>query len=178
MNDRGIWTTKEEVSTHHFDRPLCDAIITECREFKVKTIADIGCGDGSYTKYLNDNGFQCAGFDGSPMTPFFCTITDFSEPVCIGKYDLLLSLEVGEHIPQEFEQVFLDNLCNAPILILSWAIPGQGGTGHVNCRDNSYIIQQMEQRGYGLDNLNTSYLIFQSTLSWFKNTLMVFQWSK
>jgi hypothetical protein len=181
MDLKGCWTTKQETDTHVFDQSLCDAIITICNNQNIKTVADIGCGDGSYTKHFIYNSIVCDGFDGSPLTTELtwglCYIKDFSEPQNIGKYGLVLSLEVGEHIPAEYEQIFFDNLVNASIglIILSWAVEGQGGDGHINCRDNDYIIQQMKDRGYDFDKDTTEYLKDKATVPWFKNTVLVFE---
>lgn len=177
MNDRGIWTTKEELATHLFDESLCDAIITICNSKNLRSIVDIGCGNGSYVKYFKNKGFNCWGYDGSPLTPDFCIIKDFSERINIGKYGLVLSLEVGEHIPVDYEQIFIDNLVDASIglIILSWAVEGQGGDGHVNCRNNNYVINELTNRGYCYDEATTEFLRDKSTLSWFKDTILTFE---
>jgi hypothetical protein len=181
MNERGCWTLKSETDTHVFDKSLCDAIITVCNNHGIRSIVDIGCGNGSYVNYLNDEGLNCWGYDGSPMTKELtdgqCKRKDFSEPVDIGKFGLVLSLEVGEHIPKEYEQIFLDNLVNAAIglIIISWAVEGQGGDGHVNCRNNNYVIQQMENRGFYYDPLTTEYLRDKSVINWFKSTILAFE---
>jgi hypothetical protein len=49
---------------------------------------------------------------------------------------------VAEHIPPEYESIFIENLisCNRKGIILSWAIPGQGGHGHFNEKPNDYVI--------------------------------------
>ena len=176
MNDRGCWTTQQEIDTHVFDAALAQLIVF----LTPKTIVDIGCGNGSYTKYFIDNGITCVGYDGSPMTDELtgglCEQLDFSEPQDIGQYDLVLSLEVGEHIPKRYEQIFLDNICRAAKsdIILSWAVIGQGGDGHVNCRDNKYIVEQMFARNFMIGIDTTEYLRSESSISWFKNTLMFF----
>jgi hypothetical protein len=74
--------------------------------------------------------------------------------------DLVISIEVGEHIPKEFEQVFIDNICSHTNskLILSWAIVGQGGDGHVNCQNNDYIIAKLKEKGFEHDEYNSSVL--------------------
>ena len=176
MNGRGAWTTREEFETHSFDQSLCDGIVKMYSLYNVKTIVDIGCGDGSYVKYLKNAGFKCLGYDASHFTPFPYFKMDFSEPQDIGKFDLVLSLEVGEHIPKEYEDVYLDNLVRASksLIVMSWAIPGQEGAGHVNCQDNAYIIKQMRHREWELDVEETRYLRGMSTVPWFANTLMVF----
>ena len=44
------------------------------------------------------------------------------------RYDWVLSLEVLEHIPSDFETTVLDNIDRAAGhgVVLSWAVPGQG----------------------------------------------------
>lgn len=172
MNERGIWTTKAEFETHVFDESLCRAII----DIYSGNIADVGCGDGRYADYLNRNGFYCIGYDGSPLTKKPNIVKDFSTAQDIGKWDIVLSLEVGEHIPVEFEQVFIDNLCNATdnYIILSWAIPGQDGDGHVNCRMNEYIIGELWKRRFMYDENETRYLREKASVSWLKQTIMAF----
>jgi hypothetical protein len=173
MDIKGIWTTKEEFATHAFDEPLCQVI----SEIFSGTFADLGCGNGAYTKYLQDHGFICHGFDGSPFTPDFCFKTDFTELIDLGKYDNVLCLEVGEHIPKQYETIFLDNICNTAkdFIILSWGVPGQGGTGHVNCQTNMYVMTEMFKRGWIFNKTLTKILRHESTFSWFKNTLMVYE---
>jgi SAM-dependent methyltransferase len=178
MDIRGIWTTKAEIATHEFDGNLCYTIA----QLFDGDFVDIGCGNGSYTKYMNEHDRHCVGYDGSPLTPEItgglCSIRDFSIPVDIGQFDNVICLEVGEHIPLQYEQVFINNLCRSSRgnIILSWALIGQGGTGHVNCRDNYYVIGEMQNRGFMIDNLTTKCLRDGATLNWFKNTLMAFRW--
>jgi SAM-dependent methyltransferase len=177
MNERGIWTTPEEIATHQFDKRLTDAIINL---FEINTAVDIGCGNGSYTKYLIEHGIKCRGFDGSPLTMPPCEILDFSRIQNIGKYDLVLCLEVGEHIPVIYQDTFIDNVCNAAYknIILSWAVEGQGGDGHVNCHDNYYVIGEFQRRGFLLDAYVTNLLRLEASISWFKQTVMAFVWNR
>ena len=180
IHPRGYWLDKQATDTHMFDRELCETII-ELTPKKWKVI-DIGCGDGSYTKHLKKAGIRCVGYDGSPLTPEItgglCKVADFSQPQNFGEFDLVLSLEVGEHIPIEFEQIFIDNLCRHTKgeIILSWAIEGQPGVGHVNCRNNDYVIAEMGKRGFELMPGATKHLRINSSLPWFKNTLMYFSY--
>jgi tryptophanyl-tRNA synthetase len=92
-------------------------------------------------------------------------------------FDVVLSLEVGEHIPEEFEEQFIDNICKhaKKHLVISWAIEGQGGSGHVNCKNNNYIIAQVKDRGFTY-NFNDSETIRKAATnaSWFGYTIMVF----
>jgi hypothetical protein len=84
-------------------------------------------------------------------------------------------LEVGEHIPKDYELVFLHNLCSASDnIVLSWAIEGQSGLGHVNCQNNDYIIEKLSTFGYIYDSVTSEEARNFAELPWFKNTLMFF----
>lgn len=179
INERGFWGEEEATTMHIFDPVLCGKIITVCQPYK--TIVDIGCGNGAYVSALHKVGYSVVGYDGSPATPIItkgrCSVMDFSNPVDIGLYDVVLSLEIGEHIPQQYESVFIDNIISAVrhLLILSWAIEGQGGTGHVNCRNNDYIISAIEAKGLVFDPVLSAELRQGVFLPWFANTIMVFK---
>jgi len=178
ISETGCWLSEDLVNGHMFDEKLAKAITKECTLDAI--IVDIGCGNGAYVKYLLSKGFACVGLDGSPLTEKItnglCCQRDFSEPIDIGVFDIVISLEVGEHIPAPYEQIFLDNLVrpNPELIILSWAVEGQAGQGHVNCRNNDYIIAEMDRRGYSYGRDASHNLRSVSRLPWFKNTIMVF----
>ncbi len=167
------YQTDEYIS--YFDEPLANAIL---ELFDFETAVDIGCGKGEYVKAFNAAGRKAVGYDGSEHTRGIknCKNLDLAMPVQIKSYDLVLSLEVGEHIEKEFEFIFLDNVCGAAkkLIILSWAVKGQPGIHHVNCQDNDYIIHLMKMRGWDVMTKPMKKLRKASTQPWFKNTLMVF----
>jgi SAM-dependent methyltransferase len=178
ISERGYWTSKEETDTHEFDQFLCSALIKLTNG--MESITDIGCGNGTYVKAFLAEGIPAIGYDGNPMTPeltnSLCHVVDFSMPVDLDPSEFVLCLEVGEHIPVEFEQIFLDNIArvSSKYVLLSWAVEGQYGIGHVNCRNNYYIIRQMFNRGFRHSKIISASLRKKSTLPWFKNTLMFF----
>jgi tryptophanyl-tRNA synthetase len=96
----------------------------------------------------------------------------FDEP-----FDWVMSLEVGEHLPQKFEDIFINNLHNNNKygIILSWAVKGQCGHGHCNEQNNDYIKSKICKLGYLNDIITETKLREDSTLFWFKNTIMVFR---
>jgi len=178
INERGCWMSEEETDTHEYDSLLAFALV---RVFDIKTAVDVGCGNGRYTLNFIENGIDCIGYDGSPLTPKLTKglyfIKDFSDLVDIGQFDLVLCLEVGEHIPVEYEDIFINNLCRASkkFICLSWAVEGQWGRGHVNCRENDYIIGEMDKRGFGFHAELTKCLRNMSMLPWFVETILVFK---
>ena len=103
---------------------------------------------------------------------------DLSEPVDLGeKYDWVISLELGEHIPKRFEKTFINNLITHAKngIILSWAVKGQGGVGHVNCQNNDYVKARMKELGFVDDIRAEEFLRKRAWRPWFKNTIMVFR---
>ena len=110
---------------------------------------------------------------------------DLSEPFDLKKkFDVVLSLEVAEHIPKQYEKTYINNLTKHANdwIVLSWAIPGQGGVGHVNEQTNEYVLGVLGNVGFVYHEKQSKHLRNSSgkkgELSpcwWFKNTIMVFR---
>jgi hypothetical protein len=164
-----------------FDESLAETMLRFFHKNDIGSLYDFGCGGGFYTKYFRDHNLVCYGYDGNPYTPNItnglCEVLDLSTSVELPPQDLVLSLEVGEHLPPQFESTFIDNIHkhNTKIVIISWAIEGQGGWGHFNERNNSYIKQKFLDLGYFNDIDEEKVLRSASSLPWFKNTIMVFR---
>ena len=60
-------------------------------------------------------------------------IVDVTKIITDKKYDCSVSIEVAEHIPEEYSEKLVehDQLSNG-FIIFTAAPPGQGGTGHIN----------------------------------------------
>ena len=182
VSKNGYWNGVEAVNQHCFDASLCVGLEEFFRKEDAKSVVDLGCGMGSYVKTLRGKGIAIDGFDGNPATPQLsggaCGILDLSVLHKFEKpYDWVMSLEVGEHLPKEFEDVFVDNLHanNVKGIVLSWAVKGQGGCGHVNEQNNDYIKEKVCSLGYLNDVCAENKLRRASSLWWFKNTIMVFR---
>lgn len=104
-------------------------------------------------------------------------VVDLSVPVDLGRrFDWVMSLEVGEHIPPAGEEAFLDDVVRHACkgVVLSWAVPGQNGHHHVNCRSNNYIKAKMALRGLKPEAEEEKKMRDKVEISHFKNTIMVF----
>lgn len=71
----------------------------------------------------------------------------------------------------------MDNLINhtKKYILLSWAILGQDGDGHVNTRDNDYIINKISNYGFKYSDEISNFLRDSANKWYFKNTLMFFE---
>lgn len=172
---------RNSLEGHFFDNKLAESISDVLRQEDVRSVYDLGCGHGEYTRYLKNNNFDCSGFDGNPYTNLItsglCNTLNLAQEINLPGVDAVVCLEVGEHIPKKFEKILIHNLIKSTsnILIVSWAVEDQIGEGHVNCRNNDYIKQVFESKGF-INLPEYDYKLRQdSTLSWFKNTIMVFK---
>ncbi len=169
-------------SEHVTDLKLAEAIVDFLKNENAQTVVDFGCGDGDYVNYFIKNGLTAVGYDGNPVTELASGGTCFVQDLSISmdlhhQFDWVMSLETGEHLPQQYERIFIENLIRhvKKGLILSWAVKGQGGSGHFNEQNNDYIKAIFADLGWYNDIKAENQLREKATLSWFKNTVMVFR---
>ena len=185
IKSNGAWILGNP-NRHTVSNELCHEIISLIKAKEIKSSVDLGCGNGRYVEMIREAGFPCDGFDGSPlteeMTGGLAKTLDLSKEINVGEYDLVISLEVGEHIPSKFEDIFLDNLTKTAksYVILSWAVEGQKGTGHVNCRNNDWVVSKMQDRGFRLtdDFFKFRDAVIGKKFGHFKNTILTFEKGK
>jgi len=176
ISENGYWITPDERG-HCFDTDLAEQLKNF---FQNKTVLDLGCGPGRYVKLFLDNKISCNGFDGNPNTKKIsngiCNVADLSKKQNFEKVDWVLSLEVGEHIPKKYEDIFIDNIVRHANngIVLSWGIPGQAGDGHVNCQPNEYIISKIKNFNFEYNKAKSEELRKIANWWWYKNTIMVF----
>lgn len=183
----GQWIS-DSYSGHVFDEGLAECLSEIVLQRNIATAVDMGCGPGWYVAYLRRLGIRAYGYDANPYTeqlssPMFnssyhCECLDLSEEVIFSKpFELVLSIEVGEHIPMEFQDTFLDNLTNncSNCILLSWAVPEQVGDGHVNLQTNEWVINQIARRGFVFNREKTILYRSKCNNDWFKKTLMFFE---
>jgi len=182
VHRHGYWYGEEVISEHRFDECLASGLVEFFKKEQATSILDLGCGLGDYVKALRAHSFECEGYDGNPQTPQLSNgvaqVADLSAPLDLGRvFDWVLCLEVGEHIPKVYETLLIDNLHrhNAKGIVLSWAVKGQGGYGHVNEQNNLYVKTLLQKYGYTNDFSAELFLRKAASLWWFKNTLMVFR---
>ena len=75
---------------------------------------------------------------------------DLEQPLAVDRrFNLAICLEVGEHLPPERAPGFVADLTSlAPVVLFSAAVPGQGGTHHVNEQWSEYWVALFEAEGW------------------------------
>ena len=164
---------------------IADTFVYAFGDGPIPHLWDLGCGAGDYLEACASRGYFGMGIEGAPIHGSKRTVRgDITIPLDVvwleGATGTVICLEVLEHIPDRLEREVLDNIARACSrrLICSWAIPGQPGDGHVNCRTNDDAIARIEAVGFALNRRLTyegrSVIKPGDPCPWFKNTLMVF----
>lgn len=108
-----------------------------------KSVIDIGCGTGEWLKVWSaDFGItDYKGVEGPYVKNEFIKIDpdklvlhDLKQAYTENrKYDLAMSLEVGEHLPEAVSENYVKSLTLlSDVVLFSAALPGQEGTYHIN----------------------------------------------
>ena len=125
---------------------------------KPESILDVGCGQGVWCAAWKKAGVeQVVGVDGThvdagalkiPVEDFVAH--DLSQAFDLGRtFDLVMSLEVAEHLPASSADDFVDSLTrHGSLVMFSAAVPGQGGESHVNEQSYGYWRSKFACRGY------------------------------
>lgn len=123
----------------------------------VEQIIDVECGPGIYVDEMRAFGLDAIGIDNDerlPQKPWFSRVDVGAHFDGLFYYRrVALSLEVGEHIPEEaaFNYVQFLTGVGAHTIYFSAARPGQGGEGHVNLQPKAYWLRLFCARLYYLD---------------------------
>lgn len=184
MIDRtGFWEPNFAISHHVHSQRLSDWIVKFLSDHKSEKLYDFGCGMGTYLNDLYNNGYDnIVGVEAIPPKndyPFRIVSQNLTEDFLLGAKGNVISLEVGEHIPKEYQDIYLDNITNhcSRYLIISWALRGQGGYGHFNELNNDEVIPEIGKRGFVY--LNDESLDARSNIEdsfwYFRNSIMVFK---
>ncbi len=150
--------------------------------YEADSLLDVGCGQGWWAKAFHDFGVESVtGIDGDyvqdPVVPFIGHDISKTLPDLGRKYDMLLCLEVAEHLPEHRAGSFVNELCNlSDVIVWSAAIPFQTGTNHINCQWLSYQTDKFQANGYGLvDNIRWKVWNNDSVESWYRQNVVVFE---
>lgn len=124
----------------------------------VSSVLDVGCGAGGWLAEMQAQGAtEILGIEGGHPSDDALHIPrermltqDLEAPIDLGRrFDMVISLEVGEHLPEASSASFVETLCrHANLILFSAAIPGQGGQWHINERWPSWWARFFFERGF------------------------------
>ena len=110
--------------------------------FQPNSVVDVGCGIGTWLKSFEDLGVKhVLGIEGDHLNRNLTLIDnqkiishDLELPFHFDTtFDLVMSLEVAEHISPDSANVFIQSLVNlGEVILFSAAVPNQGGQHHLN----------------------------------------------
>ncbi|MEM0129736.1 MAG: class I SAM-dependent methyltransferase [Thermoplasmata archaeon] len=149
------------------------------------SVLDVGCGTGVFLREFLRRGISdVVGIEGRwaetvPLEVPRETVRflDLNAGFDLGRtFDLVLCLEVAEHIEPENADRLVDALArHGPVIALSAAVPSQGGEHHVNEQWPDYWARKLRRRGFdAFDPLRTALLPDPTTPVYYAQNLVLY----
>ena len=165
------------------------------RKYDSDSVIDFGAGPGRYCQHLAaTHRFKSViGVEGcvamtlpegaynqqKSQQPHQMIQWDLSVPLWLGVRGHVMSIEVAEHLHAQHHDTFMDTLsrhCTGKLL-LTWAVPGQGGLRHVAERTQEQVVPYVRRWGFTFlpEESEQWREIVGVDLSWFKKSIYLFQ---
>jgi SAM-dependent methyltransferase len=158
------------------------------RMFNPKSVIDVGCGAGTLLAQLKQDGLEVKGLEYSDAGIVRCrekgvAVEKFdleSEGTIQGIWDLTVSFEVAEHLPESLAENYTRVISQfSPVVMMSAATVGQGGLDHVNEQPHEYWIEKMQRRGFEYDRQSSHQVreewAGKGVAYWYVNNTMIFK---
>jgi len=142
------------------------------QRYELRSVLDVGCGEGYSTAYFQKLGCKVLGVDGCRQAvaagaiPECMALHDF----CAGPFrtrgpvDFIWSCEFLEHVDEQHLPHILNTFSQATkVIAVTHAFPGQAGYHHVNCQPAQYWIEKFESLNFRCA-VSTSILARKETL--------------
>ena len=123
-----------------------------------RSVVDVGCGTGTWLRAFAERGVDdYVGIDGPHVAPEALQIPEdryiarnLEQSFRMERrFDLVVSLEVAEHLAEQSAPDFIQSLtCLGSLVLFSAAIPFQGGTHHVNEQWPEYWAGLFRDHGF------------------------------
>lgn len=123
----------------------------------IESVIDVGCGEGAWLNIAKQHQKSVFGIDGDHVKRERLLIENdefesfnLEMPLSLNnRWDLVISLEVAEHLSPGRAIGFIESLCSfGDIVLFSAAVPHQGGVNHLNERRLNYWIKLFDNHGY------------------------------
>lgn len=161
------WPWHSPYTESYYETIVEDAIRSRDAVFEIlgidrnESIADAGGGCGQWGVGLKN--YTCIDYrvplDKLMIDPEQYIDHDLRIPLNLGKkFDVVLCLEVAEHIEEAYADTVVENVCNLVkddgLIIFSAAIPYQGGNNHCNEQWQTYWAKKFQDLGYCGNSMN------------------------
>lgn len=129
------------------------------KQISPQKVLDAGCAKGFLVEALRDRGVEAYGVDLSEYAisqvrrdiKRYCRVASLVDPIA-ERFDLIVCIEVLEHIPEEIARKVIANLCQSTDDILFSSTPDDfSEVTHVNVRPRSYWNDLFAEQGFDLD---------------------------
>jgi SAM-dependent methyltransferase len=127
-----------------------------------RSLLDVGCGTGTWLRAALDCGIpDVFGVDGVALTRerFHAPKTtyrqiDFTQPFALNRrFDVVLCLEVAEHLTAAAAEPFIQSLTrHGDTILFSAACPNQPGQHHINCQWPEYWQALFNRSGFACED--------------------------
>jgi SAM-dependent methyltransferase len=119
------------------------------KRFALSSVLDLGSGMGYASQYFHSKGMKVLAVDGliqNCQKAVFPTIhLDLTLNKVTSRVDLVHCQEVVEHIEEKFLDNLLASLACGKFILMTNALPGQGGYHHVNEQTTEYWIEHLKR---------------------------------
>lgn len=206
----------EQLHLFHYGKPVGQAVASYPTDpLKIKTAPeiigkiisvihpesclDVGCGTGIYVEEFNKQGVKSIGVDGNlaiktilKTSPENVLFKDVRHPLELDqKYDLVMCVELIEHIEEKYVEVLLYNLTQYTNkwLLVTTGEDSKGKTKfHLNEKPPEYWIEKITALGYKYKEAETlemrkyfkkilpkKFYRRKTMLLWFSELLLLFE---
>ena len=165
------------------EKPWADRLALWVKtELDPKSVLDIGCGPGIYVDSLRDRGIKARGIDiddrvhGKAHLEYL-SLFDITDQ----QADTVICMEVAEHIDSAKEDLVVERVVSTVGRTLIWtaAAVGQGGIGHINCKNKQQWADKITAAGLVRNHEKETELIEYANrgycMGWFVNNLLYFE---
>jgi SAM-dependent methyltransferase len=153
------------------------------------SVLDVGCGVGTWLSFWFEQGVDVYGIDGNSVNEKYLCVSrskiqiqdlNFIKKTDNKKYDLVMSLEVAEHLRPENSENFVNFLAvNSDFILFSAGIPHQIGDNHINCRPLDFWVDEFSKYGLECFDIIRPHIIanidnFSDVEPWYIQNILIF----
>ena len=145
----------------------------------VWSLLDIGAGEGHAALYFANKGCNVFAVDNDEQAianaVYPVLNVDLTQTPVLLRTDMVYMAEFVEHLPESALSNLGASLQKTKWVVMTYAIPGNEGVGHVNLQDIEYWIRWMSTNGFEIDSEKTNAVRTKAKHVHFKNRGLVFK---